>query len=553
MYNKEKWESKLLSSLEKVFFQMPQGPEYGHGSMLKNEIFSFQLAMYIERPRQQRIVCRLEVESELAPWIQVRQVDYVPSMLPAIEMLCDDDYITRTPGMFPDPLRRLASGNRFDLANHQARALWVTVEPKGAVSGTYPIKLRIFDEEDLLLEEKCFILEIIDAVLPALDIRNTGWFHGDCIAVLHNVPVGSLTYWELFQKYLAEYVRFGHNMILTPVFTPPLDTAVGGERPTNQLVEVTVTAGRYSFDFTALREWFVLCRRFGIRYFEICHLFTQWGAKHAPKIMATVNGGYKRLFGWETDALSVEYRTFLDAFLPKLVTFLKQEGVWEDCFFHVSDEPKEADAEQYRQARALLLPYIPEERLIDALSSYEFYEKGIVKTPIVSTDHIHTFLEHDVENLWAYYCVSQRMKVGNRFMAQPAYRNRILGCQLYQNRIKGFLHWGYNFWFTKHAMAAVDPYRDTCAGGNYPSGDPFVVYPVDEDGNVVVSTRLHVFCEAMQDLRALKLLESLTDRATTAALLEEVSDFTVYPRNNEWLLTMRQKVNERIKQQITGK
>lgn len=548
-----KWQSKLLSSLEKVFFQMPQVPEYRQGSMLKNEIFSFQLAMYIERPRPQRIDCRIEVESELRPWIQVRQVGYVPSTLPAIEMLCDDDYITKTPGLFPDPLHKLTDGDRFELANHQARALWITVEPKGEITGTYPIRLRIYDEEDLLLEEKSFTLEIIDGALPELDIYNTCWFHGDSIAVLHGVRIGSPEYEGLVKKYLAEYVRFGHNMILTPVFTPPLDTAVGGERPTNQLVAVTVTAGQYSFDFTALRQWIAMCRGCGIRYFEICHLFTQWGAKHAPKILATVDGEYKRIFGWETDALSAEYRAFLDTFLPELVAFLKAEGVWEACFFHVSDEPKEPDTEQYRQARALLLPYIPEDRLIDALSSYDFYEKGIIKTPIVSTDHVHTFFQHGVQGIWAYYCVSQRMKVGNRFMAQPAYRNRILGYQLYKNQIRGFLHWGFNFWFTKHAKGVIDPYRDTTAGGNYPSGDAFVVYPVDGDGDVVLSTRLYVFCEAMQDLRALKLLEALTDRDTAAALLKETADFTVYPRDNEYLLSVRQAVNGIIKTELKKK
>ena len=548
-----KWQSKLLSSLEKVFFQMPQVPEYRQGSMLKNEIFSFQLAMYIERPRPQRINCRVEVESELKPWIQLRKVDYVPSLLPAIEMLCDDDYITKTPGMFPDPLHKLTSGDRFDLANHQARALWITVEPKGEITGNYPIKLRIYDDGDVLLEEKSFALEIIDAVLPELDIYNTCWFHGDCIAKLHGVSVGSPEYKALVEKYLAEYVRFGHNMILTPVFTPPLDTAVGGERPTNQLVEVTVVAGCYRFDFSALREWIQLCRGYGIRYFEICHLFTQWGAKHAPKVMATVEGIYKRIFGWQTDALSVEYRAFLDAFLPKLVAFLKAEGVWESCYFHVSDEPKEADAEQYRQTRALLLPYIPEDRLIDALSSYDFYEKGIIRTPIVSTDHIHTFLENGVEDLWAYYCVSQRMEVGNRFMAQPAYRSRILGCQLYKSRVRGFLHWGFNFWFTKHAKAVLDPYRDTTAGGNYPSGDAFVVYPVDEDGDVVISTRLYVFCEAMQDLRALKLLEKLAGADTAMEFLEEVKGYTVYPRNNGYILSVRQAINARIQSELSKK
>ena len=80
-----------------------------------------------------------------------------------------------------------------------------------------------------------------------------------------------------------------------------------------------------------------------------------------------------------------------------------------------------------------------------------------------------------------------------------------------------------------------------------------MVYPVDGDGDVVLSTRLYVFCEAMQDLRALKLLEALTDRDTAAALLKETADFTVYPRNNEYLLSVRQAVNGIIKTELKKK
>ena len=105
-------------------------------------------------------------------------------------------------------------------------------------------------------------------------------------------------------------------MLLTPVFTPPLDTAVGGERTTIQLVDIRVDNGRYSFGFEKLERWVEMCRECGIRYFEIAHLYTQWGALHCPKIMATVDGEYRRIFGWDADATGDAYRAFLGAFLP---------------------------------------------------------------------------------------------------------------------------------------------------------------------------------------------------------------------------------------------
>ena len=197
-----------------------------------------------------------------------------------------------------------------------------------------------------------------------------------------------------------------------------------------------------------------------------------------------------------------------------------------------------------------LLLYLDDSQVIDALSDYSFYETGIISKPVVSTDHIHTFLEHGVKDLWAYYCRGQSKDVANRFMAMPSYRNRILGYQLYKYGIKGFLQWGFNYWLSELSVSTVNPYLDTTASGAYPSRDAFLVYPLDEDGEVVCSLRLYVFNEAMQDIRALRLLESLTDKETVLGLLAEIEGFTVYPRNSRYILELRQKVNERIRMEI---
>lgn len=536
---------KLLSSLEKVFFEMPETHEFLEGSMLKNEIYSFQLAIFATQRTYGLIPCRVEIDSELAPYIQMYQVGYVPSMLPAIHFLSDDEYLTKTPGMLPDPMQKVKDGQIF-LCSDQARAVWFAVDPQGKLVGTHPIHIRIYDKDDKLLGEKCFTLTVIDAELPKQTLPLTNWFHGDCLAQLHHVEVMSEEYFAIVEKYIETYVKFGHTMILTPVFTPPLDTAVGGERPTNQLVGVTVSNGNYHFDFSLLKRWIRLCQDKGILYFEISHLFTQWGAKHAPKVMATVDGEYKKIFGWETDALGEEYRSFLGAFLPELVAFLKAEGIWEQCYFHVSDEPHEEDEEQYLAVKQMLLPFVPKERIMDALSSYSFYEKSIVQTPIVSTSAMDTFMDHGIRDLWTYYCVGQREAVSNRFMALPAYRNRVLGVQLYKNNIQGFLQWGFNFWYTQFSKAVIDPYADTCSGGAYPSGDAFIVYPLDGEGNVVCSTRLYVFNEGLQDMRALRLLEQLTDRQTVMDLLIKYVRFDTYPRGAKFLLRLRKQINQMI-------
>jgi hypothetical protein len=274
-------------------------------------------------------------------------------------------------------------------------------------------------------------------------------------------------------------------------------------------------------------------------------LFTQWGAKHAPKIMVKEGDVLVKAFGWETDAFGEEYKAFLSEFLPRLVEFLKNNNLEHYCYFHVSDEPSMDHLEAYSKASNLLNKYLKEFPIIDALSNYDFYEKGLVKNPIPASNHIEKFLENNVPDLWTYYCCSQGKEVSNRFMNMPSARNRIIGMQLYKFNIKGFLHWGYNFWYSQYSMYPIDPYRVTDSGLAFPSGDAFVVYPGKE--GPLESIRLEVFYEALQDLRALTLLESKLGKEAVIKLLEEDLQepitFKVYPQDEKWILNKREKIN----------
>lgn len=542
-----KHEFKLVSSLEKCLLEKPDHmKEVTGGSILKNEIHSFQLIGWAENYEWPlRSDCKVVVESPIAEYVQLYEVGYVPSLLPAYPNCECEDYLSKKPGLFPDPLYAL-NDRTWEIYCGQSRSIWIEVDPNGKIAGTYPITLKVYDEEKNLVGEKTYTVEIIDQELPELPIYNTCWFHGDCIAVHHGVELQSEEYFALLEEYLQVFRKFGHNLILTPVFTPPLDTAIGGERPTNQLVQVTVEKGQYSFDFSLLKRFVDICKKVGIPYFEISHLYTQWGARYAPKVMATVNGEDRQIFGWETNALGEEYTAFLGAFMPELTAFLKAEGIMERCLFHVSDEPSPEHNEQYNAAKEILAQYVDEDKLIDALSEYELYASGAVKNPVVAINFIRPFMEKNVKDMWAYYCCSGGEKITNRFMAMPSYRNRVLGTQLYKFNMKGFLQWGFNFWFAQRSVRVVDPYTDTCSGGGFPSGDAFMVYP-KKNGELVKSLRLYVFNEAMQDLRALKLLEEAEGRDAAEMLLEEIKSFEEYPRNSEYYLELRRKINDKIK------
>jgi hypothetical protein len=283
------------------------------------------------------------------------------------------------------------------------------------------------------------------------------------------------------------------------------------------------------------------------------HLFTQWGARHAPKIMATVDGEYKQIFGWKTKASSKEYVKFLTDFSIELKTYLEKNNLKDKTLIHVSDEPNFSMLIPYSKASRLIHKLFKGYKIVDALSDHWFYKLNIVSSPIPSNDHIDNFIGK-CPDLWVYYCSAQNKKnVSNRFFCNDSIRNRVIGYQMYKFDIKGFLHWGYNFYYTQLSKALIDPFKVSDAGGKFPSGDSYVVYPA-QDGTPYHSIRLKVFYDALQDMAALNALEKLTDKKTCIDIIEESGKhqltFSDYPHSDQWLISTREKINFKIKDNL---
>ena len=133
----------------------------------------------------------------------------------------------------------------------------------------------------------------------------------------------------------------------------------------------------------------------------------------------------------------------------------------------------------------------------------------------------------------------------------PLYRNRCFGYQLYKYNVKRFFHWALNFYNSQLSVRPINPFFETDADGGFPGGDTFSVYPA-KDGPIP-SMRIIVFNEALQDLRALKLLESYVGREETVKLIENITGeitFKNCARNAETILNIRSAVIKKIKEFI---
>lgn len=535
-----------LSSLEKVFYdERPNAEEIKGFSMLKNERSSFQIALL--SPYSQKLSVRLS--GELAAFSKTFIVRHVP-----VGTVCnkdsDDYFLRKTSGLYPDCL--VPFDGEFSVEAGKWSSIWIEVSPNGEYTGKSTLKVAISEENAMIPDgyTKEIDIEVINAELPKQSLIHTNWYHSDCLCNYYGFEALSDEFWQTNENFIRTAVEHGVNCILTPIFTPPLDTKVGGERRTVQLVSVYKCGGEYRFDFRNLQKWIDMCRRCGVEYFEFSHLFTQWGAKHAPKIIAIDRKGReKKIFGWTTKSTERKYEEFLRAFAAELIKFIDKNRIREKCFIHVSDEPSKSHLKTYRKHAALFEEIFPGFATFDALSDYSFYKTGAVKLPVPCESDIEDFAGK-VPELWTYYCCGQDNNyLPNRFMAMPSLRNRVLGFLMYKYNIKGFLHWGYNFYNLQYSVKPIDPFVKTDAGGGFPSGDSFVVYPA-EDKSSLAALRLKVFYDGFQDMMALQLLESKIGREKTLALIEAEQElkFTSYPHSEKWLLETREKINQMIKE-----
>ncbi|MFV0519572.1 MAG: DUF4091 domain-containing protein [Lachnospirales bacterium] len=535
------FETRLVSSLVKIFPNDELKAEcLNKTSALMGDVVYFQLAV-----KSEELAHNVEVTvlSNINEHIEIGYVGLVPSMLPNYGD--HDEYLLKTEaGLFPDPIYQT---NKISMVNGQWNSFWVTIKTSDLKADKYEIILNVNYNNDKVAEE-VFTLNLLNVKVSNSSLKHTEWFYFDCIADFHKTEMLSDEHFEIIGKYIDNYVEHGINMILTPLFSPALEMKVNGDRPTVQLVKIFKENEDYYYDFDLLDRFMTICLEKDIKYFEMTHLFSQWGAEYAPKIYAEVDGEQRKIFGWHTRADSDEYKNFLKSFLEALHIFLKKKNLENICYFHISDEPNMSNIEHYKVARDIIKEIGWNVPIFDALSDFEFYERGLVDIPVASTEHISKFLNKDIKNLWAYYCCCEyKNGLSNRFMSMPSLRTRIIGLQLYKAKVEGFLHWGYNHWYGHKCLNMdINPYLNTDADRGFPSGDAFLVYP--GKSGPVSSIRLKLLHQAFQDADACRTLENLVGRKAVIDLLDEEIqiDFENYPKSEKWLLNLREKINYEI-------
>lgn len=502
---------KLVSSVKKILKDSDALP-VKRGVCLADETYTFQAVITPDESGEFNVSTVSDVEVT-AYEVVFKKGNY------ALNKKTDDFYIKTDNDEYPDLLLKI--NRKIELKTGEKKTLFFEISASEKTAGEHEILILIGKNRVV------FKLEVIGRKLAENDLIITHWIYSDCISNYYKVKPFSTEFYKIFSFFLRSYVKLGNNTIFVPVFTPPLDTAVGGERLTTQLVGVKIKSvgigenfvnAEYEFDFAKVKKYIDFAKSFGIKNFEFSHLFTQWGAKFCPKIIAKSGDGEKRIFGWETPSADDGYLNFLRQYLTALDGFVSTEGIKENCFMHLSDEPHADSIVNYRKFSEFARKYTGGIKIIDALSTYDFAGENLVDMPAVYMDSNDYEKFKNVDKI-LYYCVwADKNNLTNRYFHMPALRTQILGFMLYEEGAKGFLHWGYNFYNTQFSIKPIDPYKDATAGGGFVAGDPFLVYPGKND--VDYSLRYFEILKAFEDYRLLKTVEKTIGREKTLGLLK---------------------------------
>ncbi len=500
----------------------------------RNEQFSFQVVLRSDEANTQTV--RVEAAGPDGWTVRVRRVGYVPVRHLNTALASgplEVDGLGRIPGYVPDPLFEETA---VVLPGAETHAFWITVRPApDAAAGDYAVNVRVLPDrgKPQLRSARVRLHNIL--LQPRRDFSMTHWFYADSIADWHRIEPFSEPFWPLCEAYMRNYAEHGSDTIYVPVFTPPLD---GVKRPTQLLRVSRQGEGAYHFDWTDVRRWVRLAKSCGIHQFEWTHPFTQWGVRHAIRIYEGQGQDETLLWPPETPATGPVYRNFLAQFLPEMKVFLAGEGLLDSSFFHVSDEPhNEEDKANYKAARALLKELAPWMKTMDALTDIAYGREGLTDLPVPSIRTALQFAREGIES-WCYYCCGPRGKFLNRLLDTPLPKIAMHGFLFYRWPFKGFLHWGYNYWFRSQTRELIDPFsvQDGHKWPNWAFGDTFVVYP--GPAGPIDSLRWEVFAESLQDYQLLQTLGLSRDHE----LLAPLRGFDDFPKRESWRSRARREL-----------
>ncbi len=545
--------TKAVSALEKPFADqnISDFTERNSLSALRGERVSFQLIYTYKMDdveKREWVLYHPEISGTLAPYTNLCAVRNVGVQKPCVgtqAAMQDENYLRTRPGLFPDILTPLGVNNKFVATSEILNSLWIDIDIPAdtELSGVQTLTVDIIRNKDSeKIASHTYTVDILPVALPEEKVLYTQFLYQNVLSSYYGIEPYSERHWQLMEDYFRVARREGMNTLFTQL----------------ALVKVTKTAPlHYRVNLSRFKRFLEMGNRLGYLRIEISHLFTAGNAAYAVNNYGYYeNGEYKNFGG--ISATDPEVTAYLRAVLGAIIRYMKKYDDDKRLIFHVADEPAADKIDNFRAARETIKDLIDPYDGVDAMYGTSetiaaYYKEGLIRCPSPETPHVEHFHSLGIEKLWTYYCCGPTEKYSNRFISQKSSVTRSIGIQMYKFGIHGFLHWGINYYGGGDCGGITLPYVDQSAQNWVSAGDSFTLYPAMV-GAPYESIRAVIMQEALQDIRAMQLCESLYSHEEVVGAIENIFGkelhFDTCAQDIETMEKIREKINKMIQERL---
>ncbi len=417
-------------------------------------------------------------------------------------------WVRRAPCEVPDPL---LEERKLDLKANTTQPVWLTVRvPPDAEPGSYRGEVRVVaGGESAALP---IHLTVWPFSLPSeRHLLITNWFNVSRIARAHKVDIWSEDFWRVLARYAEAMAAHRQNVVLVSW----------------RLVEVRRRRdGSLAFDYSLFDRFVETFERAGVAdRIEIGHVGHfgpgGWGGKEIVlrSVTATDEATGKRVNLGPDEGLA--------PLLADLQKHLEAKGWLQKAMIHVADEPSIGNVASWRKASEFVHRAAPRLRRIDAIETLDF--TGALEVWVPKLSHYERWRQayearRAGNEFWYYICCHPYGNhYPNRFLDYPLACVRVLHWINFAYDLKGYLHWGLNFWPQEPFGTPPD---------RLPPGDTHVVYP--GRSGPLSSLRWEIQRESAEDFEYLHLLAE-----RTAKVAERLGADFIEPRRRALELSRR--------------
>jgi hypothetical protein len=365
------------------------------------------------------------------------------------------------------------------------------------------------------------------ALIPPVGKRSlpyTNWFSLAIMAKRHGLKPFSEAHWEMIGRYARLMARGRQNAFWVPwgdIFQRTKAGLVLDRPKMRRLVETFTEAGMY--------------------YIEGGHVGHRTGGKWTSPTFDITMGGPR--------ATSPEGVADLARACKQLMEEIERNG-WRDRWVqHITDEPIDVNAEDYRKLAAMVRKHMAGLPILDATESEKLVGLVDIWCPKVQEyQRRRDFFDARRaagDRVWVYTCCFPGGPWLNRLLDMELLRPALLGWATARYDLDGFLHWGLN-----HYRSDQDPFNQSVVahGGNnrLPAGDTHVVYPGKDAP--WSSLRFEAQREGLEDYELLKQLKAKDPKTAARIVAKAFRAYDDYTKDTRTFRQARKALLEALDQ-----